>query len=136
MSKHAVLALSESMYFDLKRLERPVDVSVAFPSFTDTGLLSHNEDEANSAFHHSLHSLLSHSRPASEVALHIVQEVEQKRFYILPDKEVKGYCEERTRAILLQEKPHLNNIEQLMNSLIQRKNRSDSRPLKDAEKPS
>ena len=56
-----------------------------------------------------------------EVALHIVQEVEQKRFYILPDKEVKGYCEERTQSILKQENPHLNNIEKLMASLIKRK---------------
>jgi NAD(P)-dependent dehydrogenase (short-subunit alcohol dehydrogenase family) len=40
MSKHAVLALSESLYFDLKPLEKPINISVVFPSFTDTGLLS------------------------------------------------------------------------------------------------
>lgn len=121
MSKHAVLALSESMYFDLKRLEKPVNVSVVFPSFTDTSLLSNKSANDNSAFHDSLNSLLSHSRPAIDVAMHIVQEVEKKQFYILPDKEVKGYCEERTRSILLQELPHLNNVEKLMSSLIKRK---------------
>jgi NAD(P)-dependent dehydrogenase (short-subunit alcohol dehydrogenase family) len=31
MSKHAILALSESLYFDLKRLHKPVDVSVVCP---------------------------------------------------------------------------------------------------------
>lgn len=121
MSKHAVLALSESIYFDLKRLEKPVDVSVAFPSFTDTALLSNKSIDDKSAFHHSLNSLLSHSRPAIDVAEHIVEEVEQKRFYILPDKEVKGYCEERTQSILMQDEPHTNNIEKLMTSLIKRK---------------
>ncbi|MBL7479948.1 SDR family NAD(P)-dependent oxidoreductase [Legionella bononiensis] len=121
MSKHAVLALSESLFYDLKRLEKPVDVSVVFPSFTDTALLSNNSAESQSAFHESLNSLLAHSRPASDVALHIIQEVELKRFYILPDKEVKGYCEERTNAILRQENPYINNIEKLMNSLIKRK---------------
>ncbi|KTD47688.1 SDR family NAD(P)-dependent oxidoreductase [Legionella quateirensis] len=121
MSKHAVLALSESLFYDLKRLEKPVDVSVVFPSFTDTSLLSNNSAESHSAFHESLNSLLAHSRPASDVALHIIQEVELKRFYILPDKEVKGYCEERTNAILRQENPYINNIEKLMNSLIKRK---------------
>ncbi|BCA95048.1 short-chain dehydrogenase [Legionella antarctica] len=121
MSKHAVLALSESLYFDLQRLDKPVDLSVAFPSFTDTSLLSGQSAEYSSAFHESLSSLMSHSRPAMEVAQHIVQEVEQKRFYIMPDKEVKGYCEERTKAILLQETPHHNNVEKLISSLLKRK---------------
>mgnify|MGYP000181447427 CR=1 FL=1 len=119
MSKHAVLALSESLYFDLNRLNKPVDVSVVFPSFTDTGLLSNNT-EGNSSFHEALQSLLSHSRPAIDIAEHIVREVAQKKFYIFPDKEVKGYCEERTKALLLQENPHITNIEKLMNALIKR----------------
>lgn len=121
MSKHAVLALSESLYFDLQRLEKPVKVSVVFPSFTDTSLLSNTSSPDNPNFHHSLNALLSHSRPAIEVALHIVKEVEQEKFYILPDKEVKGYCEERTNSILLQEEPFLNNVEKLMRSLVKRK---------------
>lgn len=119
MSKHAVLALSESLYFDLKRLNKPVHISIVFPSFTDTSLLS-NPNEP-SAFHESLNSLLSHSRPANDVAISIIEAVEQQQFYIFPDKEVKGYCEERTHSILNQELPHLNNIEKLMNSLMNRK---------------
>ncbi|MFI4918168.1 MAG: SDR family NAD(P)-dependent oxidoreductase [Legionellales bacterium] len=116
MSKHAVLALSESLHFDLKRLDKPVDVSVVFPSFTDTSLLS-NPAGANS-FHEALKKLLTYSRPASDVATHIAQSVEKKQFYILPDKEVKGYCEERVKSIVLQESPHINNIEKLMKSLM------------------
>lgn len=119
MSKHAVLALSESLYFDLNRLDKPVDVSVVFPSFTDTGLLS-NTQENYSAFHGALQSFLSHSRPPIEIAQHIVQEVAARKFYIFPDKEVKGYCDERTQAILLQENPHATNIEKLMTALIKR----------------
>ncbi len=121
MSKHAVLALSESLYFDLKRLEKPVSVSVAFPSFTDTALIANTPAEMNHSFHESLKSLLTHSRPAKEVAEYIVQEVEKNQFYILPDKEVKSYCEERARSIVLQETPHQHNIEKLMHSLTKRK---------------
>lgn len=120
MSKHAVLALSESLHFDLQRQDKPVDVSVAFPSFTDTALLTNKSAENTSAFHHSLNSLLAHSRPALDIAEHIVREVEQKRFYILPDKEVKGYSEERVKAIIQQENPHINNIEKLLGSLLKR----------------
>ncbi|MFI4963302.1 MAG: SDR family NAD(P)-dependent oxidoreductase [Legionellales bacterium] len=119
MSKHAVLALSESLYFDLTRLDKPVDVSVVFPSFTDTALLS-KSSSTNQKFHQSLNALLSHSKPAEDVALHIMQEVENKVFFILPDKEVKAYCEERTQSIILQEEPHKNTIEKLMNSLMKR----------------
>lgn len=124
MSKHAVLALSESLYFDFQRLEKPIHVSVVFPSFTDTSLLSNPQSTTNSTAHHSLNSLLAHSRPAIDVALHIIQEVEQHRFYILPDKEVKGYCEERTHAIVQQTMPHRNNVEKLISSLFNRKKRT------------
>lgn len=120
MSKHAVLALSESLYFDLNRLKKPVDISVVFPSFTDTSLLSSNGKCNNSPIHSQLNDLLAHSRPAIEVAEQIVREVEQKRFYILPDKEVKGYCENRTNAIVLQENPYYNSVEKLMCSLLKR----------------
>ena len=119
MSKHAVLALSESLYFDLNRLEKPVDVSVIFPSFTDTGLLA-NPSEGHSSLHGALQSLLAHSRPAMDIAQHIVQEVAQKKFYVFPDREVKGYYEERTQAILNQENPHATNVEKLMRALIKR----------------
>ncbi|KTD40682.1 SDR family NAD(P)-dependent oxidoreductase [Legionella parisiensis] len=124
MSKHAVLALSESLFFDLMRMKKPVDVSVVFPSFTDTSLLSHTTD-IHSSFHEVLQSLLSHSRPAIDIAEHIVHEVDQKKFYIFPDKEVKGYCEERTKAMIVQENPHVTNIEKLMGALIKRQESRD-----------
>lgn len=120
MTKHAVLALTESLYFDLQRLEKPVDVSIVFPSFTDTALLNSNPLENQNPFHNSLAALLSHSRPVMDVAQHIFQDVLKKRFYILPDKEVKSYCEERVKAIVLQESPHMNNVESFMRSLIRR----------------
>ncbi|MDP3268766.1 MAG: SDR family NAD(P)-dependent oxidoreductase [Legionella sp.] len=121
MSKHAVLALSESLHYDLNRLEKPVDVSIVFPSFTDTSLLSYGTE---SDFHEALNKLLAHSRSPEDVATHIVNEVEKKRFYILPDREVKDYCDARTRSIIMQEQPHINNIEKLMSSLVKRKKKN------------
>lgn len=121
MSKHAVLALSESLYFDLQRVQKPVDVSVVLPSFTDTDLFAHSDSSANKDLHKSLVLLLSRSRPARDVAEHIVQEVALNRFYILPDKEVKSYSEERTQAVIAQENPHRHSIERLMEALVRRK---------------
>jgi short-subunit dehydrogenase len=117
MSKHAVLALSEALYFDLKQQNNLVHVAVAFPSFTDTALLTSN---SSSSLQEALQPLLVHARPAAEVAQYIVQAVKQKQFYILPDKEVKGYCEERLQAILQGTEPHRHSVEKVVGALIAR----------------
>lgn len=120
MSKHAVLALSESLYFELKDQEKPVDVSVIFPSFTNTNLLASKLTQNPLGFYQAFNQLLANSRPACDVATHIVKQVEAKQFYILPDKEVKHYCEERTKTIIGEEYPHTHTIEKLMRTLIKR----------------
>lgn len=118
LSKHAVLALTESLYFDLVSLNKELSLSVAFPSFTDTALLAPKDKPT--PFHDKLNQLLSHSKPALDVATSVVEAVLRKEFYIFPDKEVKGYCEARTKALINQETPHVTNIEKLLHSLRKR----------------
>ena len=120
MSKHALLALSESLYFDLQRLERPVDVSVVCPSFTNTGLLTNSKPLAGNQLHPIMVDLIARAAPAIDVAEHIVREVKNRTFYILPNKEVKDYCEQRCQAIINQSKPHQHSIEKIMVSLSKR----------------
>jgi NAD(P)-dependent dehydrogenase (short-subunit alcohol dehydrogenase family) len=115
MSKHALLALSESLYFDLKRLNKPVDVSVVCPSFANTALV------ANSGpLEQMVADLMGRSKPAMDVAEHIVREVQKNSFYILPDKEVKDYCEQRTKAIIEEREPHKHSLEKIIASLAKR----------------
>ncbi|MGQ3892298.1 SDR family NAD(P)-dependent oxidoreductase [Legionella sp. CNM-4043-24] len=120
MSKHAIVALSESLYFDLKRLDKPVDVSVVCPSFASTQLLSNSEPSQNGALHSMLNDLIARSRPADDIAEHVVREVEKNTFYILPDKEVKDYCEQRVQAIIQQTVPHQHSLEKIISSLSRR----------------
>ncbi|MCC5015745.1 MULTISPECIES: SDR family NAD(P)-dependent oxidoreductase [unclassified Legionella] len=120
MSKHAVVALSESLYFDLKRLDKPVDVSVICPSFANTQLLTNSAPLHADKLHHMVADLVARSRPAEDVAEHIVREVENKTFYILPDREVKEYCEERTKAIIEQTEPYQHSLEKIIASLSKR----------------
>lgn len=120
MSKHAILALSECLYLDLQKQKKSIDVSVVFPSFTDTSLLSHPSNHPSNSFQETLSGILAHSRPAQEVAEHIAKEVEKRQFYIFPDKEVKGYAEERIEALLHEDIPHINNIERMLSALIER----------------
>ncbi|MDI9819476.1 MULTISPECIES: SDR family NAD(P)-dependent oxidoreductase [unclassified Legionella] len=120
MSKHAIVALSESLHFDLLRLEKPVDVSVACPSFANTQLLENSTPLHTDRLHHMVSELMARSRPAEEVAAHIIQGVNNKIFYILPDKEVKTYCEQRTKAILEQTEPYPHSLEKIISSLSRR----------------
>jgi len=120
MSKHAILALSESLYFDLKRLNKPVDVSVVFPSFANTQLISNSLSSTSSGLHDLMASMLERSKSADDVAQHILQGIEKGQFYILPDKEVKAYCEQRTQAIVEQTMPARHNLEKVMDSLCKR----------------
>jgi len=120
MSKQAMVALSESLYFDLKRLEKPVDVSVVCPSFVSTQLLSNSAPEQEDKLHYLVAQLIARSRSSDELAAHILHEVEKKTFYILPDKEVKAYCEERTKAIIEQTDPHQHSLEKIINALSKR----------------
>lgn len=120
MSKHAIVALSESLYFDLRRLNKLVDVSVVCPSFANTSLLINSAPLHKDQLHHMFTELIARSRPASDVAEHIIKDVENKIFYILPDKEVKDYCEQRTRAIVEQTEPHKHSLEKIVTSLSKR----------------
>jgi short-subunit dehydrogenase len=120
MSKHAILALSESLYFDLHRLKKPVDVSVVCPSFANTNLLTHSAPGQQNKLHQMLSALVDRSRPAEEVADYIMRQAELKQFYILPDKEVKDYCEQRTQAIIEQRTPYQHSVEKIIASLSER----------------
>ncbi len=117
MSKHAIVALSESLYFDLRRLNKSVDVSVVCPSFTNTNLLLHSEPENGSALHRKVGQLLEHSRPVDDVAESIMRGIQSKTFYILPDKEVKNDCEQRTKAMIEQTMPYEHNLEKILAAL-------------------
>ncbi len=120
MSKHAIVALSESLYFDLQRLNKPVDISVVCPSFANTQLLANSAPSQGDALHTMMGALIERSRPAEDVASHIMHEVHNKTFYILPDKEVKAYCELRTKAIIEQTMPHQHSLEKIIASLSKR----------------
>lgn len=120
MSKHALLAFSESLYFDLMRLEKPVDVSIVFPSFMNTSFLIHSESTKYRDLHRSLQEAFTYARSVEDVAGLIMDAIENKYFYILPDKEVKEYNSQRVDALTSQCLPHQHTLEKLMLTLSKR----------------
>lgn len=131
MSKHGIVALSESLFFDLQRLQKPVDISVVCPSFTNTQLLANSARFNEAGLHHKVEHLMKRSRSADDVAHYIMREIKNKTFYILPDKEVKNYCEQRTQAIIEQTPPHEHSLEKIFASLSRETGKSTAftRPL-------
>lgn len=119
-SKHAVLALSESLFFELRQFNRPVDVSVIFPSFANTNLITNSIENSSDEFGNMVASLIERSRPAEDVAEYILREIEKKTFYILPDKEVKNYCEQRLSSIQEELIPYEHNLEKVIAKLSKR----------------
>jgi short-subunit dehydrogenase len=118
-AKHGVLAFTEALYFDLLQQAMPITVSVACPSFVNTALIA-NSIKSESSFNQDLLSLMERSRPVDEVAEYILKEIENKTFYILPDKEVKNYCEQRVNAIFEESLPAQHSLEKLLSRLKRR----------------
>ncbi|WP_367607211.1 SDR family NAD(P)-dependent oxidoreductase [Legionella sp. W05-934-2] len=120
MSKSAIIALSESLYFDIQRLNHPIGVSVICPSFVDTSLLNNSAPVHRDPMHEKLAKVLAYSRSADDVAQSIYQGVEAGQFYIFPDLEVKAHYEDRVNAMLAGSMPHTNAIEKLLSQLSDR----------------
>lgn len=127
MSKHAVVALSESLYFDLRRLEKPIEVSVVCPTLTNTNLISNSFAGEPSLFHTLLNRSLEDAQSPEDVAAIIMHGVAQKIFYIFPDAEVKRYCEEYKNALMDQSAPHEHELEKLFQSLSRHAKKRDAR---------
>lgn len=120
MSKHALIALSESLYFDLLQMNKQVKVSVVCPSFIQTALLENSRPQDHDAIHELMASVMDYSRPAKDVAQFIVEEVEKEKFYIFPDKEVKSYHLDKSKAMLEEQNPDAHNLEKLIHKLSKR----------------
>jgi NAD(P)-dependent dehydrogenase (short-subunit alcohol dehydrogenase family) len=101
IAKHAVRALSETIYGDLKAAGSKVGVSVLCPGIIATNLFlgSRNRPERlrnegptpdsgrGQTMRQQMHERLSQGMPPEEVADIVVQAIREERFYVLTDHE-------------------------------------------------
>src|SRR5690606_20884378 len=106
-----LLALSESLYYEIRQQQWPIDISVAFPSFINTGLLSHDA---------VMNRLMRMGREPADVAERIMKAAEQGVFYIFPDAEVKNYLQDWIQSPLEQKEPVQHDMEQLIHKVRHR----------------
>ncbi len=112
VSKHAVVALSESLHHDLRERGSRVGVSVLCPAYVPTGISSSernrpagidvppksNERIAKEAMLRK--AVASGKLPAEEVARAVVAAVKENRFYVLTHPAIKGALRARMEDVL------------------------------------
>ena len=112
VTKHAVVALSETLYHDLRERQSAVGVSVLCPAYVSTGIADSErnrpagvEPTAKSketlAREAMLRKAVSSGRlSADDVARAVVQAVKEERFYVLTHPRIKGAIRARMEDIL------------------------------------
>jgi len=120
VTKHGVVALSESMYKELRVASASIGVSVVCPGLIDTNIMRSarnrpaelsEEGKAGpmaQAFGQALSDRLAGGYPPSEVAQQVIDGIREDRFYIVPAQpEVKSGIAIRAQDLLELRNPTL-----------------------------
>ena len=110
-SKHAVVALTETLYAELELEDAPIAASVLCPGEVATGIFNsdrlRSEEERNHLgseverdFHESVASGVAAGLKPDEFALRVFEGLEAGNFWLIPQPEFKPLFEMRTRSIL------------------------------------
>jgi len=118
VTKHAVVALSETLHHDLRERGSAVGVSVLCPAYVPTGIadsernrpkefLNSNEKSSiQEAKEANLRKAVASGRlTADDVAKAVVTAVKEDRFYILTHPRIKGAIQARMQDILEERAP-------------------------------
>jgi len=117
VTKHAVVALSESLYHDLRVQGSPVGVSVLCPAYVPTGISNSERNrpqelanpalsERQMALKQNLRKAVSSGKlTADDVARAVVAAIKENHFYILTHPRIKGAIQARMEDILQERAP-------------------------------
>ena len=114
-TKHAVVAISESLYLELGSTGSPVGVSVLCPGFVKTDLMEHEPTEVTSAIGALIGEMLTSGVetgiPAGDVADQVVAAIDTEQFWILTHEEMRALPVERMERAATQTNPPLLGAE-------------------------
>ena len=111
VSKHGVVTLSESLYFELRERGAPIGVSVLCPGYVRTqiadagrnrpeALRGDGPSEKEARWVESIRRVLAQGTPPEEVASCVLEALAEDRFYIFSHPEWLESAEARFQAIL------------------------------------
>src|SRR6266850_1574093 len=115
VTKHAVVALSESLYHDLRLRGSPVGVSVLCPAYVPTGIADSERNRPRELLNPGKNpskeeallrkAVASGKLSADDVARAVVAAVKEERFYVLTHPRIKGAVRARMEDILDERAP-------------------------------
>jgi NAD(P)-dependent dehydrogenase (short-subunit alcohol dehydrogenase family) len=115
VTKHAVVALSESLYHDLRLRGSQVGVSVLCPAYVPTGIADSERNRPRELLNPGKKpskeeamlkkAVASGKLSADEVARAVVAAVKEERFYVLTHPRIKGAIRARMEDILEERAP-------------------------------
>jgi NAD(P)-dependent dehydrogenase (short-subunit alcohol dehydrogenase family) len=124
-SKHAVVALSETLARELQIAKASVRVSVLCRQWVRTNIFESerhrpaelanpradgdDQKAANTGMLDAVKALIAAGKDPSEIADHVVRAVREERFYILPHEETRAAVEQRFRDIRDDRYPRYND---------------------------
>ncbi|WP_370531129.1 SDR family NAD(P)-dependent oxidoreductase [Pseudomonas sp. OVF7] len=107
VTKQAVVALSETLHYEMAMLGAPVSVSVLCPGAVASEIMSSNHmvEGADSSFSQLLDSSIRQGMTPANLAEVVFAAIDEKRFWILPHKNFKLALERRVQSILEETNP-------------------------------
>jgi len=115
VTKHAVVALSESLYHDLRLRGSPVGVSVLCPAYVPTGIADSERNRPRELLNPGKNpskeeamlkkAVASGKLSADDVARAVVAAVKEERFYVLTHPRIKGAIRARMEDLLDERAP-------------------------------
>lgn len=107
VTKQAVVALSETLHYELAMLGAPVSVSVLCPGPVASEIMASNQvvDAAGTSFSQLLDGTIRQGMTPGELAAQVFAAIAEKRFWILPHKGFKPALERRVQSILEETNP-------------------------------
>ena len=115
VSKQAVLALSETLHYELQSLQAPIGVSVVCPGQVASGIAEsgeHRDYEASTegaaatdALQDYLRSGIEAGMPPARCAEIIFEAIRRRRFWVFPHPEFKDSWREKAESMLAEKNP-------------------------------
>src|SRR6266446_2916148 len=115
VTKHAVVALSESLYHDLRLRGSPVGVSVLCPAYVPTGIADSERNRPRELWNPGKKpskedallkkAVASGKLSADDVARAVVAAVKEERFYVLTHPRIQGAIRARMEDLLDERAP-------------------------------
>ena len=127
VSKHAALALSESLWQGLKNIKSNIGASVLCPGFVNTNIIESNRNrpdhlsssnKTNFILKKLASSVLKRGKEPNEIADTTFDAIKQNHFYILPHTSYDDMIKERFSRILARTEPQSADMQEILKGTL------------------